>query len=206
MNEHRAHHASAAAHHGCCGSHAHALRPATDLATARPDAIYTCPMHPDVRQVGPGSCPICGMALEPVEITAEAPPNHELADMRQRFWIGLALTVPVFVLEMGSHIPGLGLHALVPPRLSTWVQFVLASPVVLWAGWPFFLRGWESLARRNLNMFTLIALGTGAAYLYSVAATLAPGAFPAGFRGMGGVVAVYFEAAAVITVLVLLGQ
>ncbi|MBN8909909.1 MAG: HAD-IC family P-type ATPase, partial [Rhodospirillales bacterium] len=154
----------------------------------------------------PGSCPICGMALEPVEITAEAPPNHELADMTRRFWIGLALTVPVFVLEMGSHIPGLGLHALVPPRVSTWVQFVLATPVVLWAGWPFFQRGWESLARRNLNMFTLIALGTGAAYLYSVAATLAPGVFPAGFRGMGGAVAVYFEAAAVITVLVLLGQ
>jgi Cu+-exporting ATPase len=163
-------------------------------------------MHPEVRQAGPGSCPICGMALEPVEITAEAPPNQELADMTRRFWIGLALTVPVFALEMGSHIPGLGLHALVPPRVSTWIQFVLATPVVLWAGWPFFLRGWESLARRNLNMFTLIALGTGAAYLYSVAATVAPGAFPAGFRGMGGVVAVYFEAAAVITVLVLLGQ
>jgi Cu+-exporting ATPase len=163
-------------------------------------------MHPEVRQAGPGSCPICGMALEPVEITAEAPPNQELADMTRRFWIGLALTVPVFALEMGSHIPGLGLHALVPPRVSTWIQFVLATPVVLWAGWPFFLRGWESLARRNNNMFTLNALGTGAAFLYSVAATVAPGAFPAGFRGMGGVVAVYFEAAAVITVLVLLGQ
>jgi Cu+-exporting ATPase len=206
MNDHCAHHASADTHHGCCGSHAHAPRPPTDPTTARPDAIYTCPMHPEVRQIGPGSCPICGMALEPVEITAEAPPNHELADMTRRFWIGLALTVPVFVLEMGSHIPGLGLHALVPPHISTWVQFVLATPVVLWAGWPFFVRGWESLARRNLNMFTLIALGTGAAYLYSVAATLAPGAFPAGFRGMGGAVAVYFEAAAVITVLVLLGQ
>ncbi|MBN9561825.1 MAG: copper-translocating P-type ATPase [Alphaproteobacteria bacterium] len=203
MNEHCTQHANVATHHGCCGSHDHAPK---SPAAARPDAIYTCPMHPEVRQIGPGSCPICGMALEPVEITAEAPPNHELADMTRRFWIGLALTVPVFVLEMGSHIPGLGLHALVPPRVSTWVQFVLATPVVLWAGWPFFQRGWESLARRNLNMFTLIALGTGAAYLYSVAATLAPGVFPAGFRGMGGAVAVYFEAAAVITVLVLLGQ
>ncbi|HST75424.1 MAG TPA: heavy metal translocating P-type ATPase, partial [Acetobacteraceae bacterium] len=208
MNElhHHDHHGGAAAHHGCCGAHAGKPAPAIDPAAAGPDAVYTCPMHPEVRQVGPGSCPICGMALEPVEITAEAAPNHELADMTRRFWIGLALTVPVFVLEMGSHIPALGLHDLVPPRVSTWVQFVLATPVVLWAGWPFFQRAAASLVRRNLNMFTLIALGTGAAYLYSLVATLAPDAFPAGFRGMGGTIAVYFEAAAVITVLVLLGQ
>ena len=168
----------------------------------RSDAIYTCPMHPQVRQIGPGNCPICGMALEPVEVTAEAAPNHELADMTRRFWIALVLTIPVVVLEMGGHI---GLHDLLAPRLSAWVQFALASPVVLWAGAPFFRRGWDSLISRHLNMFTLIALGTGAAYLYSLFATFIPGAFPSAFRGMGGV-AVYFESAAVITVLVLLGQ
>ena len=175
-------------------------------APAKPGAIYTCPMHPQIRQAGPGSCPICGMALEPVEVSAEAQPNEELADMSRRFWIGLVLTLPVFILEMGSHIPGLGLHGLVPPAASTWVQFALATPVVLWAGWPFFQRGWASVRSGHLNMFTLIALGTGAAYLYSLAATFAPGAFPAGFHTMDGTVPVYYEAAAVITVLVLLGQ
>ncbi len=179
---------------------------AKPAAPARSDATYTCPMHPEVRQQGPGSCPICGMALETVEVSAEAPPNHELADMSRRFWIGLALALPVFILEMGGHIPALGLHDLVPMRVSVWVQFALATPVVLWAGWPFFQRGWASLGSRNLNMFTLIALGTGAAYLYSLVATFAPGIFPAGFRGPDGTVAVYYEAAAVITVLVLLGQ
>ncbi|SHK48129.1 Cu+-exporting ATPase [Roseomonas rosea] len=172
----------------------------------RKGAIYTCPMHPEIRQEGPGSCPICGMALEPLEITAEAEPSHELTDMTRRFWIGLALTLPVVILEMGGHIPGLGLHHLVPPRTSVWIQFLLATPVVLWAGWPFFVRGWQSVVNRSLNMFSLIALGTGAAYLYSLVATFAPGAFPEGFRGMDGTVAVYFEAAAVITVLVLLSQ
>jgi P-type Cu+ transporter len=181
-------------------------RPAPSGAPVKTDAIYTCPMHPEIRQVGPGSCPICGMALEPLQVTAEMAPNHELADMTRRFWIGLALALPVFVLEMGSHIPALGLHTLVPPRISMWIQFVLATPVVLWAGWPFFVRGWVSVVSRNLNMFSLIALGTGTAYLYSLAATFAPGAFSAGFRGMDGMVAVYYEAAAVITVLVLLGQ
>ncbi len=180
-------------------------------APVKPGAIYTCPMHPQIRQVGPGSCPICGMALEPVEITAEAVPNHELADMSRRFWVGLVLTLPVFILEMGSHLPWLGLHGIVAPQLSIWLQFALATPVVLWAGWPFFQRGAASVRTGHLNMFTLIALGTGAAYLYSLAATFAPGLFPAGFRMMGGagsapVVAVYYEAAAVITVLVLLGQ
>ncbi|MEO8751557.1 MAG: heavy metal translocating P-type ATPase [Casimicrobiaceae bacterium] len=168
--------------------------------------IYTCPMHPQIRQVGPGNCPICGMTLEPVAATAVVGPNPELVDMTRRFWIGLALTLPVFILEMGGHIPGLGLHELVPPRISGWVQFALSTPVVLWAGWPFFERARASVVRRSLNMFTLIALGTGAAYLYSLFAIFAPGMFPAGFRGMGGTVAVYFEAAAVITVLVLLGQ
>jgi Cu+-exporting ATPase len=173
---------------------------------AQADAIYTCPMHPQIRQKGPGSCPICGMALEPVEITAEAAPSHELADMTRRFWVGLVLALPIFILEMGGHIPALGMHRLVPPQISIWVQFALSTPVVLWAGWPFFQRGWASLVSRHLNMFTLIALGTGAAYLYSLVATFAPGIFPAGFHSMGGTVPVYYEAAAVITVLVLLGQ
>ncbi len=140
-------------------------------------------MHPQIRQEGPGNCPICGMALEPLVVTAEATPNHELADMTRRFWIGLVLTLPVFVLEMASHIPGLHVSEFVPPQISTWIQFVLATPVVLWAGWPFFQRGWASLMNRSLNMFSLIALGTGAAYLYSVVATLVPALFPAGFRG-----------------------
>jgi P-type Cu+ transporter len=164
--------------------------------------IYTCPMHPQVRQIGPGACPICGMALEPVIAAGDAGPNPELADMRRRFWIGLALTLPVFVLEMGSHLLG---RDLLTPQLSNYVQFAFATPVVLWAGWPFFERGWQSLLTRNLNMFTLIALGTGVAYLYSVVGAFAPGIFPHALRH-GGAVAVYFEAAAVITVLVLLGQ
>ena len=166
--------------------------------------IYTCPMHPEIRQDGPGSYPICGMALEPDIVTADSGPNPELADMTRRFWIGAALTAPTVVLEMANHF--LGDHGLVTQNLSNWIQFALATPVVLWAGWPFFERGWQSLVTRNLNMFTLIAIGTGTAYLYSVVATLAPGLFPADFRGHDGSVAVYFEAAAVITVLVLLGQ
>ena len=181
----------------------------TDVAApapASPGVIYTCPMHPQIHQDGPGHCPICGMTLEPVAAPSEAAPNHELADMTRRFWIALVLTLPVFILEMGSHIPGLGMDAMVAPKVSIWIQFVLATPVVLWAGWPFFRRAWSSLVSRHLNMFTLIALGTGTAYLYSLAATFAPGAFPAGFHTMGGAVPVYFEAAAVITVLVLLGQ
>jgi Cu+-exporting ATPase len=164
--------------------------------------IYTCPMHPEIRQEGPGSCPICGMALEPEMPSADAGPNPELADMTRRFWIGVALSVPVVALEMGGHLFG---HFVAQP-LSNWIQLVLATPVVLWAGWPFFERGWQSLLTRNLNMFTLIALGTGVAWLYSVVAVLAPQAFPPAFRDAHGAVAVYFEAAAVITVLVLLGQ
>ncbi len=166
--------------------------------------IYTCPMHPEIRQVGPGSCPICGMALEPEVASLDAPPNPELADMTRRFWIGLVLALPAVVLEMGGHL--VGGHGLLDPTLSNWIQFAFATPVVLWAGWPFFVRGWQSLVTRNLNMFTLIAVGTGVAYVYSVVGTVAPGIFPATFRGHGGAVAVYFESAAVITVLVLLGQ
>ena len=139
---------------------------------AVPGATYTCPMHPEIRQVGPGSCPICGMALEPEQVTADALPNAELADMTRRFWIGLALTAPVFLLEMGGHLSGL--RHVVAAQTSNWLQFLLATPVVLWAGWPFFERGWASLKTRNLNMFTLIAIGTGAAWLYSVMGTLAP--------------------------------
>ena len=174
-------------------------------AGAEPEGtIYTCPMHPEVRQIGPGSCPICGMALEPVLVTADAGPSEELRDMTRRFWVGLALALPVFVLEMGGHIFDIG-H-LIGGTASNWIQLVLATPVVLWAGWPFFVRGWHSLVNRSLNMFTLIAMGTGIAWLYSIVATLAPGLFPPAFQGHDGSVAVYFEAAAVITVLVLLGQ
>ena len=166
--------------------------------------IYTCPMHPQIRQVGPGSCPICGMALEPVLVSAETGPDPELTDMTRRFWVGLALSIPVMVLDMGGHLTNL--HMLIGATASNWIELVLATPVVLWAGWPFFVRGARSIVTRNLNMFTLIAMGTGVAFLYSVAATVAPDIFPPTFRGADGAVAVYFEAAAVITVLVLLGQ
>ena len=166
--------------------------------------IYTCPMHPQIRQVGPGNCPICGMALEPELAAADSGPNPELIDMTRRFWVGLALSIPVVVLEMGGHL--VGGHGWIDQSLSNWIQFVLATPAVIWAGWPFFVRGWKSVDTRNLNMFTLIAMGTGVAWIYSVVATVLPSAFPFTFRGHDGAVAVYFEAAAVITVLVLLGQ
>jgi Cu+-exporting ATPase len=166
--------------------------------------IYTCPMHPEIRQPGPGACPICGMALEPETATADAGPNAELIDMTRRFWIGLVLSIPVVVLEMGGHL--FDLHVIVGHTLSNWIQLAIATPVVVWAGWPFFVRGWRSVATWHLNMFTLIAMGTGVAWVYSIVATLAPGLFPPAFRGADGAVAVYFEAAAVITVLVLLGQ
>ena len=182
------------------------LDPAT-AAAAEPvpeGTVYTCPMHPEIRQVGPGSCPICGMALEPVLVSLDAEPNEELIDMTRRFWIGLALAIPVVILEMGGHF--LGLNHYIGQRTSNWLQLILATPVVLWAGWPFFQRGWQSLVNRSLNMFTLIAMGTGAAWVYSMVAVLMPGIFPDAFRQHDGSVAVYFEAAAVITVLVLLGQ
>ena len=179
------------------------MRPARPVNL--PDGtIYTCPMHPQIRQVGPGNCPICGMALEPEVASAETGPNPELIDMTRRFWVGLALSIPVVVLEMGGHL--IGGHRWIDQTLSNWIQLVLATPVVLWAGWPFFVRGWQSVVTRNLNMFTLIAMGTGVAWIYSIVAALLPGVFPGTFRGHDGAVAVYFEAAAVITVLVLLGQ
>ncbi|MCA0424589.1 MAG: YHS domain-containing protein, partial [Proteobacteria bacterium] len=180
-----------------------APRAALPVVAVPEGATFTCPMHPEIRQKGPGTCPICGMALEPETVSLNDDPNPELADMTRRFWIGLALTLPVFFLEMGAHL--FELHALMVPKVSNWVQLVLATPVVLWAGWPFFERGWASLRTRNFNMFTLIALGTGAAWLFSVVATFAPQLFPPAFRNADGSVAVYFEAAAVITVLVLLG-
>ena len=178
--------------------------PAEAAPSAPAGTIYTCPMHPEVRQVGPGSCPICGMALEPVTPAAETGPNPELVDMTRRFWVAVALAVPVAGLEMAGHV--VNLDAIVSPQATNWIQLVLATPVVLWAGWPFFVRGARSIVSRNLNMFTLIALGTGVAWTYSVVATVAPGVFPAAFRGMDGAVAIYFEAAAAITALVLLGQ
>jgi Cu+-exporting ATPase len=182
--------------------HDHAVASA---APAPEGTVWTCPMHPQIRRDAPGGCPICGMALEPLTPGAATGPSPELADMTTRFRVGLALALPVFALEMGGHlIPAL--HHLVPPTVSVWTQLALATPVVLWAGWPFFARAWASVVNRSLNMFTLIAMGTGVAWGYSVVATLAPGAFPAAFRAADGTVAVYFEAAAVITVLVLLGQ
>lgn len=198
--------ASAHGDHG----HAHHVHAApapaapSGAAKAGKEVEYTCPMHPQVRQMGPGNCPICGMALEPVIATGETGESPELRDMTRRFWIGLVLSVPVLFLEMGGHLFDIG-H-LVEPQTSNWIQMVLGTPVVLWAGWPFFTRGWASVKNRSLNMFTLIALGTGAAWLYSMVGALAPGLFPQELRGHGGAVAIYFEAAAVITVLVLLGQ
>ncbi len=167
-------------------------------------AIYTCPMHPEIRQPGPGACPICGMALEPELATADTAPNPELADFGRRFKVAAFLTVPLFVLEMGAHL--FGISHMIGQQASNWVQFLLATPVVLWAGWPFFERGWLSLRTRNLNMFTLIAIGTGVAWGYSVIATIVPDLFPDQLRTADGAVPVYFEAAAVIVTLVLLGQ
>ncbi|MPZ31356.1 MAG: heavy metal translocating P-type ATPase [Rhodospirillales bacterium] len=165
--------------------------------------IYTCPMHPEIRQEGPGSCPICGMALEPLEATLDQGPNEELLDMTRRLWVAVALSVPIVILDMGGHF--LGIDHLLPHGWMNWILLVLATPAVLWAGWPFFVRGWQSLLTRNLNMFTLIALGTGTAWAYSVVATVAPGLFPASFL-QDGAIPVYFEPAAVIACLVLVGQ
>jgi Cu+-exporting ATPase len=192
---------------GCCsaGSPHHGQVPGPKSSPPPAEgAIFTCPMHLQIRQVGPGFCPICGMALEPELPAAEPALNPELADMTRRFWVGLVLAIPVVALEMGGHLTNL--HVLLGQKSSNWLQFVLATPVVLWGGWPFFVRGWQSLVTRNLNMFTLIAMGIGVAWLYSVIAILLPGMFPPAFRSPDGAVAVYFEAAAVITVLVLLGQ
>src|SRR5579883_192830 len=181
----------------------HETRP--DFSRSLPEGtIYTCPMHPQSRQLGPGFCPICGMALEPEIAWAGEGPSSELIDMTRRFWIGLVLTVPVLALEMGGHLTNL--HQWLGQQTSNWIQLLLGTPVVLWAGWPFFVRAWASLKTRNLNMFTLIAMGTGVAWVYSIAGTVWPALFPAAMRMEDGAVAVYFEAAAVITVLVLLGQ
>ncbi|KFC70287.1 Copper-translocating P-type ATPase [Devosia sp. LC5] len=177
----------------------------SEIAKAAPAGmVWTCPMHPEIRRNEPGSCPICGMALEPELPTADTGPSPELRDMTRRFWIGSALALPVFVLEMSAHL--FDLHHWIAPQPLNWIQLVLATPVVLWAGWPFFERGWASLQNRSLNMFTLIAMGIGVAWLYSIVATLLPGMFPDSMREMDGAVPVYFEAAAVITALALLGQ
>jgi P-type Cu+ transporter len=167
---------------------------------------WTCPMHPEIVRDGPGSCPICGMALEPLVITAEEPENEELGEMTRRFWTSVAVTIPTLAIGMGDLIPGRPLERVLSPATAPWAQLVLATPVVLWGGWPFFVRGWQSVVNRSLNMFTLIALGVGVAYVYSVVATLAPGLFPQSFRNESGTVGVYFEAAAAIVTLVLLGQ
>ena len=182
-----------------------AAAPAPSGVSSTQGVVYTCPMHPQIRRSEPGNCPICGMALEPMGGAAEAGASAELIDMTRRFWVGVVLAVPTLILEMGAHVPSLGLHHYISPHASVWIQFALSTPVVLWAGWPFFERGWASVRHRSLNMFSLIALGIGAAYLYSLAATFLPGVFPAGLR-REGVIPVYYEAAAVITVLVLLGQ
>jgi Cu+-exporting ATPase len=179
------------------------MEPASAAKTAASTGVrYTCPMDPEIVQIGPGTCPICGMALEPMDIAAEEQPDPEYASMRWRFWVSAALSLPILALSMFGEM--LGLH--VEPATKNGIELLLATPVVVWCGWPFFARFWNSLVNRSPNMFTLIGLGTGAAYLYSVAATLIPAAFPASFRDTHGAVAVYFEAAAVITTLVLLGQ
>jgi P-type Cu+ transporter len=204
---HHGHHAQHHARHQHIDDnqqHQHVAKRASVDGPPGAEVEYTCPMHPQVRQMGPGHCPICGMALEPVVATADAGASPELRDMTRRFWIGTALTLPVFALEMGGHLTNLN-HVL-GQQLSNWIQLLLGTPVVLWAGWPFFVRAVASVKNRSLNMFSLIALGTGAAWLYSVVGTAAPQLFPPDLRLAGGAVQIYFEAAAVITVLVLLGQ
>ncbi len=188
---------------GCCHKHGHGAAPPR-AGAANPDALYTCPMHPEVQQIGPGTCPICGMALEPMAPSLEAEENPELKDFRRRFLVGLIFSVPLVVLEMGAHL--FGRPAWLSEGLSQWLQLLLATPVVLWCGFPFFERCLASLRSGNLNMFTLIGIGTGAAYVYSIIALLFPGLFPEAFRSDGGRVGLYFEPAAVIVVLVLLGQ
>jgi len=181
------------------------LSPAAPPSAMPAGTIYTCPMHPEIRQDHPGACPKCGMALEPLTVSLDEGPNPELVDMNRRMWIGVALGLPVFVLAMGDMLLGMGLGGRISVSITNWIGLVCATPVVLWAGWPFFVRGWTSITTRHANMFTLIALGVGAAYTFSVAATLFPGAFPESFR-THGVVETYFDTAVVITILVLLGQ
>ena len=190
---------------GSCPKCGMALEP-VNVTAPQQKVEYTCPMHPQIVRDAPGNCPICGMALEPRTITLDEEENHELKDMQRRFWISVVLTIPVFVIGMGDLIPGAPLLRVASPGVLLWVQFILSSPVVLWGGWPFFVRLWQSLVNRSLNMFTLIGLGVGVAYGYSVVGTLFPDIFPHSFRAHSGTVPVYFEAAAVITTLVLLGQ
>src|ERR1700737_2608554 len=191
---------------GDCPKCGMALEPVIAAAPAT-KTEYTCPMHPEIVRDAPGSCPICGMALEPRTVTATDQKNPELVHMTPRFWISTALTIPILLVAMSDFIPGASpLMRLASPRTWQWFQFVLATPVVLWGGWPFFFRGWRSIVTRNLNMFTLIGLGVGVSYAFSVVGTAFPGMFPATFRGPSGEVGVYFEAAAAITALVLLGQ
>ena len=189
-------------------THPHSVLPPEGEGVADKDKSieYTCPMHPQIIRDAPGSCPICGMALEPRTISAEKEENPELVSMTRRFWTGVVLSLPLIVIAMRDMIPGLNLEKLVSHRLLTWIELVLATPVVLWGGWPFFVRGRQSIVNRSPNMFTLIGLGVGVAYLYSIVASLAPGVFPPSFRTPEGGVGTYFEAAAVITTLVLLGQ
>jgi len=193
-------------HPGDCPKCGMALEQVTPIAMA--GAVYTCPMHPEIQQDHPGNCPICGMALEPLVVTDVAAQHAqcEIRDLTRKFWIGLALALPVLFLAMAPMIPGVSLDRIIAPNIAKWIELILATPVVLWAGGVFFIKGWRSLRGWNLNMFTLIAMGVGAAYLYSVVAVLFPDLFPANFRGHHGQVALYFEAAAVITVLVLFGQ
>src|SRR5262245_39827518 len=189
---------------GSCPKCGMALEPITPVAV-KEKIEYTCPMHPQIVRDAPGNCPICGMALEPRVVTGEEE-NAELKDMKRRFWTSTALTLPLLFLAMSEFIPGDPVRMGLGPRNVVWISLALATPVVLWGGWPFFVRLWQSLVNRSLNMFTLIGLGIGVAYVYSVIAALAPQIFPASFRDMHGTVPVYFEAAAVITTLVLLGQ
>src|SRR3989475_291237 len=189
---------------GSCPKCGMALEPVgVEAPTTRTE--YVCPMHPQIVRDAPGSCPICGMALEPRTVTGDEE-NAELKDMSRRFWVSVALSVPLLVFVMADMLPGPPLRHGLSSRLIAWLQLVLATPVVLWGGWPFFQRGWASVVNRSLNMFTLIALGTGTAYVYSVVAAVAPGVFPESFRAHRGDVELYFEAAAIITTLVLLGQ
>src|SRR5437660_1494443 len=189
---------------GACPRCGMALEPEAPVTAKKVE--YTCPMHPEIVRLEPGSCPICGMALEPRTVTAAAEENPELRDMTRRFWISLALTAPLLILAMIDMLPGMPVQHALPGGWLPWIELLLATPVVLWGGWPFFQRGWASIVNRSTNMFTLIAMGTGVAYVYSVIATLFPQIFPASFRTMGNRPDVYFEAAAAITTLVLLGQ
>ncbi|NBC23229.1 MAG: tyrosine-type recombinase/integrase [Gammaproteobacteria bacterium] len=199
----------AQAHHCCGGQHAGSGDGDNRYDKVPPGyegTVYVCPMCEPVRQTEPGACPMCGMALEPEGVVPGEEDQSELRDMTRRFWVSAAFTLPLFVFAMGEMLPGQPFHDLLAPRLSQWLQLALATPVVLWGGWPFLVRGVQSVRTMNLNMFTLIGLGVSVAYGFSVVATLAPALFPASFRGPEGRVGVYFEAAAVITTLVLLGQ